>query len=566
MALLISSFGIIWAQYSADPFSKIYTDIDQWEGRGYISHLPSFRPLPEVVLAAAMREVINKGDKSAIKKAQSYLTEINNFGITTNISLFGRINSVGGNIQAVNRSYGNGSIEVSGSSRISEIISLSTKIGGHLIFDKDAEKHVEMNKTYYLQKSQNKLEELENIKVTTIDPVDINMTFTNRTSFTIGTENLFLHAGFMRRSIGPFHEDGIIISPLAPQSSNIFVYWEGGEKIAVTWGIFALSSSQEYLKFDYDETTGDITSESSTRNKTNKFFYYNSLSWFIQDKLEISIFESVMFGNFNLGYLLPLKMIYAVDSQSDFSAGNLMAGFNIKYKPIKTITLPFSLLVDDISISEYITLNFYSKLKVASEIGIQWNPLSKYFKELKLGYQIVTPYTYTHVPISSNELYSTAYNTENHTHQGHHFASTLEPNSHRIYISTIISPIHYLTLEGFVRLEQHSNASAGILKGILNDGSILDDGYRSVYDPQNTGADNATFQHRLDFLTGTLETKVETGVNLEFIFPIARKINIYSDINYSFRYTNNYLLSSDVKLEGIFQMELGLQINNKIVK
>lgn len=567
LLVLFTSGGLTWGQYSADPYNTIYEDIDLWHGMGYITQLPIFRPLPEVKLASLMEEVIERGDAKTVLKAKKHLLIINKFRIHNTISLFGRINSVGGDIQTINRAYGNGVYDVYGSIRINDFISIATSIGGHLLADKDADDLAYIRNTYFAYKSMNRMEELENIKIGTFASINASVSFTNRTSIGIGSEDFFVHAGFMRRSIGPFFDDGIMVSPKAPQSPNIFVYWRGkGKKLTANWGIFSLSSSRQYIKFEYQEdsesTTGYTTpvTERSTENKINKFFIYESFTWNPSEKFELAPFQAIMFGNFNLGYILPIKMMYAIDSGSDFTAGNLYTGFTGKYKPLPTLTFPFSFVLDDISISNYIKFNFYSKLKAAAEVGGEWHPRNDIFKTLKIGYQIVTPYTYTHPPTETYELYSTAYNTENHTHMGQNLATSLQPNSHKLYLITEVAPLEFLTIETILTMKQHANASYGILQGPLNDGSIVDDGYRSVYDAEY-GSDSISFTNRFDFLSlGNIETTLEAGLNLGLLVPVARKIKFFADINYTYKYIINYNLSLDTKIEGIFQTELGMSI------
>jgi hypothetical protein len=86
-----------------------------------------------------------------------------------------------------------------------------------------------------------------------------------------------------------------------------------------------------------------------------------------------------------------------------------------------------------------------------------------------------------------------------------------------------------LKIETIMKMEQHNNSSYGILKGPLNDGSIVDDGYRSVYDDDN-GAESATFQKRFDFLVGPIETKYETGINFGTEVALTKQVNVFSDI------------------------------------
>lgn len=579
--IIIAIIGIIilnpiiaWAQYSSDIFDSLYEDLNFWEGAGYITDLPEFRPLPEVVLIPALKEVVDKGDEQASRKAKRYLKDFEFTTFNLLFTGFARNNSMNTYLHEeetdqTNGQYINGVVEFQAMSRLTpnkDLVWFSAGVGGHGIATKDSETFNEMRKTYFLKKSYNLLEELEEVKLGTAQGYDLEMALGSRTSFTVGKKDLFVQAGFTRRAIGPFYEDGILVSPKAPQSANLMVHWQG-KKLSASWLLMSLSATQEYITFEYNEVTKQVTSEKSTRNKLNKYFSYNSLGWRPIKQFEINFFEAVDFGVFNLGYVIPLKVIYATDSLSDFAAGNLLAGVHMKIRPFDTFTIPIAFLIDDISVSQYIRFNFYSKLKAAGEIAAQWNPRGIALKELKLGYQIVTPYTYTHPPSDSYETYSIDYNDSNHSHFGQHLGTTLDPSSHRIYLNSDYNLFQNFTLGTIMKMEQHNNASHGILKGPLNDGSITDDGYRSVYDEDN-GSESATFQKRFDFLNvGPIETRWEAGLNLGFEIPLTKQVNVFSDASYSFRYTNNYqLVSFQTRFEHIMQIEFGFAIKTRLFK
>ena len=168
-------------------------------------------------------------------------------------------------------------------------------VGGKVVGNSNNVRTEEFRDYYTFNKYGNQVEEIpDSFKIAEINSVRLDGFLETRTSFAVGNKNVFMQAGFMRRSIGPFFDDGLVVSSRAPQTGNIFVHWRG-KSLAATWGLFMLTSKQEYKKFN-----GIDDFEESVDYKFNKVFFYNSLSWYITPNIEFNVFESVMFSDFNL--------------------------------------------------------------------------------------------------------------------------------------------------------------------------------------------------------------------------------------------------------------------------
>ncbi len=547
--------GISFAQYSADLNSEIYRDIELWEGRGYIRQLPIFRPLPETVLVDLMRQVMKKGMFADQQKAKLYFNKLTRLYFSGDIYTFHSLNFSSKNgEQNKSKWYGSGAIQANFLSFFaSPLVSISVGFGGKLVANKDDKSSVnEIRRVHAGNRYLNKTEEIpDSFKLGTAEPITFRGFWNARTSFSVGKPNIFMQAGLMRRSIGPFFDDGLIVSSRAPQTGSIFVHWRG-KYLAATWGLFMLTSRQEYKKF---KSPKDFAPSYSY--KFNKVFFYNSLSWFITPNIEFNIFEAVMFGDLNFAYLLPIKIIYAIDGLSSFVSGNMFLGFSFDFRIAKTVKIPIIFLVDDVNVNDLVRFKFDTKIKVAAQTGLTWTPQNSVLRKLRFDYQIVLPYTYSHSR-DGKTLYSTQYNTTNHTVQGQHLATTLKPSSHRITLEAVIAPVEVFELGFALRFMQHNNPSEGILKGPKNDGSIIDDGYYSkAYD----GKEGPSFQNRNGFLSGLIEHTIEPSIFLGTNIPIFTNTTLYADASYTYRHTiNNNLISGDVAMEHILLFHLGFNI------
>ena len=530
------------AQLSADPNNEIYKHVNKWVGRGYITHLPIFRPLPLVVLKNILSTVIEVGSFRDSIIAKQFLSRVDTTIVENNT--YGIFNTAPNKDN--NDGYGallKGGSLFSVSSFLGPIASLTASFG--------------LNATYTSKFSQEDKvlfsKPLINSYVSILDdsPDDgikfqnvlggatIEAAWASRTSFTVGKENLFIQTGIMQRSLGFSNDDGLIVSPIAKYSPNAIVFWKL-KQISFTWAFFALSARQRFKEFSIDER-GIIDYETSSSDRLGKYFFFNSVNWYINQNVELFIFESVMFGNFNFSYLLPFKYMYSIDSLGDFAGGNLMIGGGLKVRFNNNITIPTIFVVDDFDPIALIQGNLNSSKKIALETGIDWYPTNLFLKNISFKYQIIGSYTFSHGSVGdAYTSHSSGFNYTSHIHYSRPFGSTMPPSSHRFTFTITITPLSFLELTFFTRFMQHNNPSVGFLNGPLNDGSIYDDGQYSAFDSPTNNVNAYKKRGTLDFLTGTIEHTLYIGHIIDILdIQLTKYIALYSNLHYEFSYTIN---------------------------
>ncbi len=530
------------AQLSADPNNEIYKHIDKWVGRGYVTQLPAFRPLPLTVLQDILETVIKVGSFRDRIIAQQFLTRVDTTIVENNT--YGIFNTAPNNDN--NTGYGTllkGGSLFSASSFLTPLISISASFGLNATYtSKFSQKDKVLFSKPFIHPYVSILDDSpdDGIKFQNVlGGATIAAAWASRSSFTVGKKDLFVQTGIMQRSIGLSHDDGLIVSPVAKYSPNAIVFWRL-KHVSFTWAFFALSARQQFKEFSVDER-GFINYSRSTSDRLGKYFFYNAVNWYVNPNIELFVFESVMFGTFNFSYLLPFKYMYAVDSLGDFAEGNLMIGGGIKLRLNNTLTFPTTIVVDDFDPIAFVQGSLNSAKKIALETGVDWYPISLFLKNISFKYQIIGSYTFSHGAVGdAYTVHAVGFNYTNHTHYSRHFGSTMPPSSHRFTINTTITPLSFLELTFFMRFMQHNNPSVGFLNGPLNDGSIYDDGQYSAFDGPTDNINAYKKRGSLDFLTGTIENTFYVGSIIDILdIQLTKYLALYGNLHYEFRYTIN---------------------------
>ncbi len=548
-----------YGQYSADPYEYIYRDISLWESKGYLKHVPHFRPLPEVVLIDLMERMLEKGSLADKQRAQYYLERLDStFHFFTDLNFAQKSEFTPHNnpLGLIGNLYFGGSAYY-------KLFSISGGFSGNALLTNPYDNRDTYRNIYYSKYLLNKREEISDLNAFKIEDIDLGLSFGVRSALSLGTKNLFFHGGLMRRSIGPFFDDGVIVSSRAKLSPNFMVHWRG-ENLAATWGVFNLTARSQFSQFDNgerDKDTGEfIRLPEFTKSydvRLNKYFFYHSLSFFLGENFDFHVFEGHMTGEVTLANLLPMKVMYQLGSFSNYGdySGNTYLGIASTLRFLDILTIPIVLYVDDVNVEDLAQFDFDTKIKLAAQVGLKWAPRVSTLQFLSLDYQIVLPYTYTHNGVSG--LYTTQFNTENYLHFNQPFATSLLPSSHRFTFAFELLPLSFLTLGGMTRFIQHNNPSDGILSGPLNNGGFLDDGYYSVYD-KNSGP---SYQNRNGFLENTVETQLELGLSLKIFYPINKLLTVYGDVAYTYSFAYNYQRTPDLTHQKhILLYSLGLRL------
>jgi len=133
-----------------------------------------------------------------------------------------------------------------------------------------------------------------------------------------------------------------------------------------------------------------------------KYMANHYLSWNVSKRLNIGLFESVMWADtngrgFDVNYLNPIIFFRAIEFQTGQGAGNAILGLSGKYKWNNKVNLYGQFILDEFSLNDVTAGNKSWKNKFGFQLGV------KYFNAFKVDnlllqaeYNQVRPYTYSH--------------------------------------------------------------------------------------------------------------------------------------------------------------------------
>ena len=133
-----------------------------------------------------------------------------------------------------------------------------------------------------------------------------------------------------------------------------------------------------------------------------KYMANHYLSWNVSKRLNIGLFESVIWEDsngrgFDVNYLNPIIFFRAIEFQTGQGAGNVILGLSSKYKLNNKVNLYGQFVLDEFSLSDVKGGENSWKNKFGFQLG------AKYFNAFKVDnlllqveYNQVRPYTYSH--------------------------------------------------------------------------------------------------------------------------------------------------------------------------
>jgi hypothetical protein len=133
-----------------------------------------------------------------------------------------------------------------------------------------------------------------------------------------------------------------------------------------------------------------------------KYMANHYLSWNVSKRLNIGLFESVMWADdngrgFDVNYLNPIIFFRAIEFQTGQGAGNAILGLSSKYKLNNKVNLYGQFVLDEFSLNDVTGGEKSWKNKFGYQLG------TKYFNAfnvdnllLQAEYNQVRPYTYSH--------------------------------------------------------------------------------------------------------------------------------------------------------------------------
>jgi len=133
-----------------------------------------------------------------------------------------------------------------------------------------------------------------------------------------------------------------------------------------------------------------------------KYMANHYLSWNVSERLNLGLFESVMWADtngrgFDVNYLNPIIFFRAIEFQTGQGAGNAILGLSSKYKWNNKVNLYGQFVLDEFSLADVKAGEKSWKNKFGFQVG------AKYFNAFNVDdlliqaeYNQVRPYTYSH--------------------------------------------------------------------------------------------------------------------------------------------------------------------------
>jgi len=133
-----------------------------------------------------------------------------------------------------------------------------------------------------------------------------------------------------------------------------------------------------------------------------KYMANHYLSWNVSKRLNIGLFESVIWADtnnrgFDVNYLNPIIFFRAIEFQTGQGAGNAILGLSSKYKWNNKVNLYGQFILDEFSLSDVTDGDKSWKNKYGYQIGVKYfNAFNVDNLLLQVEYNQVRPYTYSH--------------------------------------------------------------------------------------------------------------------------------------------------------------------------
>ncbi|MFZ1748724.1 MAG: hypothetical protein WAU01_00960 [Saprospiraceae bacterium] len=157
-------------------------------------------------------------------------------------------------------------------------------------------------------------------------------------------------------------------------------------------------------KFQYQNLFAELAPTSTLLNPGDqllpkKYTATHYLAFKPNTTFEVGLFETVIFSrvnHFEFQYLNPVILYRAVEHFLD-SPDNVILGLNLKWNPIKGISLYGQFVMDEFKLSEVKKQSGWWANKFGGQIGLKYiNAFGIDHLDLQVEYNAVRPYTYAH--------------------------------------------------------------------------------------------------------------------------------------------------------------------------
>ncbi len=479
------------AQQTSDLFDAVYRDLEAWELKGLIGPLPLLRPYSPQLVETALNDVLERGNRRDAAKAAMYLERIRGA-----VEIHPKVEHT---VRLSGEEYhGETAPGAMFSFRPARLVRIDGSYSPHLLdmpFG-DVLPHTIRSEEDYIPDWAD------------FDLFDKNIRIRQEllSTTSVGTGNLSLQMGLSRSSFGPFHRDGLVLSPYGKQAGRFAFTWDSPR------------FSYELLLLELTASTDTGAGRYPGKRLVLHSFAIRPTPW-----LMLNLYETVVWGNrFDLKYFIPASVLYLVQGMGGYSDNSLI-GVAAELRPFRGLSIPLTVYADDVHFNDVIRLDFETKFKLSAQAGIRWNPPVGALKRVAIDYLAVMPYMYTHR--DQNEEIP---NYSDYTNFGTSLGPSLQPNSDRIRFDVLTQPLPILSIDGFAEYSRHGNASEGITDG---DGTIFDDGYDEDGRP--------TFQSETRFLTqDVLEHTFIAGIEASVFVPFRFGV-VSGAAGYTFEHRQN---------------------------
>lgn len=143
-----------------------------------------------------------------------------------------------------------------------------------------------------------------------------------------------------------------------------------------------------------------------------KYMANHYLSWNVSKRLNIGLFESVMWAKtdnraFDVNYLNPIIFFRAIEFETGQDAGNAVVGASLKYKWNNKVNLYGQFILDEFSLNDIKGGEKSWKNKYGYQLGAKYYDAFKVDDLLlQVEYNRVRPYTYSHNTVALNYGYN----------------------------------------------------------------------------------------------------------------------------------------------------------------
>ena len=133
-----------------------------------------------------------------------------------------------------------------------------------------------------------------------------------------------------------------------------------------------------------------------------KYMALHYLSWNATKKLNIGLFESVIWSNtedrgFDVQYLNPVIFYRALEFSNGSKAGNAMLGLSLNYTWNENLKSYSQFILDELTVKEFVKNDGYWANKYGIQLGVKYyNAFKIPHLYLQAEYNQVRPYTYSH--------------------------------------------------------------------------------------------------------------------------------------------------------------------------